>query len=106
MMDSEEELKKFLGELKDGDIIFKKHFYDKIADRPYLNEKLIRDTLKDTDNLMGFQNQKVKGEERYKLSFQLSGKYILIIIALIKGKTLYIITSWKSNRKWQKSIQK
>ena len=101
-----EELKKFIESLKEENIIFKQYFYNKIRDRPYLNDKEIKKTIKDNKNLLGFQHQVIKNEERYRIGFRLSGKYNLVIVIKIKGINLYIITAWKTNRKWQKAIQK
>jgi len=106
-MEEEERLKDFLRNIKEEDISFKKHFYEKKEkDRQYLNEKLIIKSLKDTANLQGFQKQVINNEEIYRIGIKLSNKYNLVIISKIEGKNLYIITAWKTNRKWQKSIQK
>jgi len=106
MIKNIEELKQFLNRLKEENIIFLPHFYTKIKDRPYLNDKEIIKTVKDTKNLLGFQMQIIKNEERCRIGFKLSGKYILVLVTKIEGKNLYIITAWKTNRKWQKAIQK
>ena len=66
------------------------------------------DYLKKTDRLLKVEDQpsRRKGEEKYKLWIKLSNKYSLVIIAAISKKDLYIITSWNTDRKWQKAIQK
>jgi len=103
----EERLKDFLKNIKEEDILFKKHFYEKKEkDRQYLNETLIIKSLKNINNLQGFQKQIINNEEVYRIGIKLSNKYNLVIISKIKGKNLYIITAWKTNRKWQKSVQK
>lgn len=106
-MPSFEKVKKILEELKDENIHFKKHFYDKTKERP-ISEGLVKSSLKKTDKLLKIEEQpsRREGEEKYKLWFKLSNKYSLVVIAAISGKDLYIITSWNTNRKWQKAIQK
>ena len=103
----EERLKDFLKNIKEEDILFKKHFYEKKEkDRQYLNETLIIKSLKNINNLQGFQKQIINNEEVYRIGIKLSNKYNLVIISKIKAKNLYIITAWKTNIKWQKSVQK
>ena len=106
-MDYFEKVKKFLEELEEGNIHFKRHFYDKIKERP-ISEGLVRTSLKKTDKLLKVESQPSRrvGEEKYKLWIKLSGKYNLVAIATISGKDLYIITCWNTNRKWQKELQK
>ena len=106
-MPSFEKVKKFLEEVKDENIHFKKHFYDKIKERP-ISESLVKSSLKKTDKLLKVEEQpsRREGEEKYKLWFKLSNKYSLVVVAAISEKDLYIITSWNTDRKWQKSIQK
>jgi hypothetical protein len=100
-------VKKFLDNISPDNIIFKKHFYDRVVQRP-ITEELVRDCLKKTDRLLKVEEQpsKIKGEEKYKLWIKLSNKYSLVIIAAISQKDLYIITSWNTDEKWQKSIQR
>ena len=106
-MSSFDKVKKFLEELKDENIHFKKHFYDKTKER-LISEGMVRENLRKTDRLLKVEDQpsRVQGEEKYKLWIKLSNKYSLVAIAAISGKDLYIITSWNTNRKWQKEIQK
>lgn len=106
-MPSFDKVKKFLEELNQENIKFKKHFYDKVNERP-ISEAMIREHLKKTDRLLKVEEQpsKREGEEKYKLWIKLSNKYSLVVIAAISEKDLYIITSWNSDRKWQKAIQK
>lgn len=100
------ELKNLFKNIKNGGIIFSPYFYSKLADRPYINEKLVINAIKNIENLMGFQKQIINGEERYRIGIKLSNKYTLVIIIRAPNKSLYIITAWKTSRKWQKSIQK
>ena len=86
---------------------FKKHFFDRVKERP-ISESLIIKYLKKTETLLKVEllsSTRVK-EEKFKLWFKLSNRYSLVVIVAIKGKDLYIITAWNSDRKWQKSIQK
>jgi len=106
MVKNEEELKKFLEEIKKNSIIFKKHFYDKKQDREYLNEELIINALKNIENFLGFQDQSKDTNEKYRIGIKLSSKYSLTLVCEIKNKSLYIITAWKTSRKWQKAMQK
>ena len=107
MIENTEELKKFLESLKEEDIKFKDHFYKKKEeDRNYLDENFIIENVKKSNNLLGFQKQVIRGEERYRIGFDVSNKYKLVVVATIDTKNLYILTAWKTNRKWQKSIQK
>lgn len=106
-MMEESELKSFLGDIKEENIIFKPHFYEKKEkDRQYLSKNLIINCLRDEKNIQGFQKQIINNEERYRIGIKLSSKYNLVIIFKIESKNLYIITAWKTNRRWQKTMQK
>jgi len=102
-----EKVKKFLEDINQENVIFKKHFYDKIKERP-ISEELVREYLKKTDRLLKVEEQpsKIEGEEKYKLWIKLSNNYSLVVVVAISKKDLYIITSWNTDRKWQKSIQR
>jgi len=93
--------------LKDENIKFKHHFYERVAERP-ISEELVRNYLKKTEHLLNVEQQQSKndGEKKYKLWIKMSNKYSLVVIAAISGKDLYIITGWNSDRRWQKEIQK
>ena len=67
---------------------------------------MIKNSIKSIDNLIGFQKQIVKNETLYRIGIRLSNKYTLVIVFKIEDKTLYILTAWRTYRKWQKSIQK
>ncbi|MDP2750708.1 MAG: hypothetical protein Q8O89_07810 [Nanoarchaeota archaeon] len=100
-METYEKVRKFLDEVED--IRFKKHFYDRIKERP-ISEELVKEYLKKTDHLLKVEQQKtnIENEEKYKLWIKLSSKYNLVVIVAISGKVLYTITAWNTNRKWQK----
>ena len=107
MTKSEVELKKFLEDINKEDIHFKKHFYDKQElDRKFLSEELVIKTLKNITNFLGFQDQSKSTLEKYRIGIKLSGKYNLVVVCELRNKSLYIITSWKTSRRWQKAIQK
>lgn len=107
MTKSFNKVKKFLEELKEENIKFKLHFYERVLDRP-ISEDFVKEYLKKTDRLLKVEEQPTKreGEEKYKLWIKMSNKYSLVIIAAISKKDLNIITAWNTDRKWQKSIQK
>jgi len=99
------ELKRFFREINENEIKFSPYFYSKLKDRPYLNEGSVINSVKNIDNLQGFQKQIIKGEIRYRIGIKLSNNYNLVLVIKI-NKSLNIITAWKTSRKWQKSIQK
>ncbi|MFQ5531468.1 MAG: hypothetical protein ACE5ES_02525 [Candidatus Nanoarchaeia archaeon] len=101
-----EDLKKFLNKVNKENIHFIPYFYMKKQERPYISENLVKEKIKDINNILGFQRHVVKGEYRYRVGIKLSGRYTLVVVCEIKDKDLNIITAWKTNRKWQKSIQK
>jgi hypothetical protein len=102
-----EKVREFLERAEEKNIKFKQHFHDKALERP-ISENLVRECIKKKDKLLKVEKQTAKkeGEEKYKMWFELSGRYDLVIIAVISKKGLYIITGWNSDRKWQKAIQR
>ena len=54
-----EKVKKFLEDINQENVIFKKHFYDKIKERP-ISEELVREYLKKTDRLLKVEEQPSK----------------------------------------------
>ena len=107
MFEKISDFKKFLRDLDKSNILFSPHFYEKSkTDRVYLTEELIQNSFKDIKNIIGFQKQKTNNEERYKIGIKLSNYYNLVIVCKLLRKGLYIITAWKSDRKWEKAIQK
>ena len=107
MTASFDKVKKFLEELKEENIKFTLHFYERILDRPISGE-FVREYLKKTDRLLKVEEQPTKrrNEEKYKLWIKMSNRYSLVVIVAISKKGLNIISAWNTNRKWQKSIQK
>ena len=99
-------VKKFLDEVDDNNIIFKEHFYERSLERP-ISEDLIRKKIKNTSKLLTVEKQPARrdGEKKYKIEIELSNKYSLILIIVIAQKTLYIITGWNTNRKWQDKLK-
>jgi len=107
MPNMENNIRQLLDKISQDKIIFKKHFYERVKDRP-ITEELVRDYIKKTDRLLNIEEQPSKrvGEKKYKLWIKLSSKYSLIVVLAVSKETLYIITSWNTDKKWQKSIQK
>lgn len=105
-MHSLNSFKVFLKELNEENIKFKQHFYERTIDRP-ISEGLVRNQLRKTETLLKIELQPSLNleEEKYKLWFKLSNKYLLVVISVISKKDLYIVTSWNTNRKWKKIIQ-
>ena len=95
------EIRKRLGSVK-----FDDHFYLNFRKRPYLNEGLALVNLPKFDKYLGFQTEEVRGTTRYRIGIALSRKYTLVIVLEFQDEYLYIITAWKTDRKWQKTIQK
>jgi|SRR3989338_8549670 len=106
-MSSFEKVKKFLQELDTEKIHFKKHFTERVRERP-INQGMTLKLLKQTDKLLKVDEQSSinEGEEKYKLWLKLSHRYSLVLIVAIREKDLYIITGWNTDTKWQKAIQK
>ena len=106
-MNSFDKVKHFLESINNENISFRKHFYDQIKNRP-ISWDLVIKYLRKTENLLKVEKQtsKNKNEEKYKLWIKLSNKYSLVVIIVISKKDLYIVTSWNTYKKWQKSIRK
>ncbi len=100
-MDSIKEIKSKLENIKN--IKFKQHFHDKAKERP-VSEELVTKHIKHPDALTDVQEQ--EEDAVYRLRFNISHRYDLVIITRFSGEDLYIITAWNTSRKWQKSIQK
>ncbi|MBU0760973.1 MAG: hypothetical protein KJ600_05715 [Nanoarchaeota archaeon] len=92
--------------LRVNNIHFDMHFYDRMKKRIYLNEELVKNSLNNFDNYLGFQSHHVKEKPRYRIGMRLSNKYVFVIVLEIEKEHLNIITAWKTNRKWQKTLQK
>ncbi|MFH1289950.1 MAG: hypothetical protein ABIH92_00930 [Nanoarchaeota archaeon] len=99
-----EELKQTIKQ-KLNSIKFHPHFYDSLKKRPYLNQEFVISCLGEFDDYLGFQTHEVRGSIRYRLGISLSKKYVLVVVLEI-NESLNIVTAWKTNRKWQKAIQK
>lgn len=107
IVDSSEyqEIKKRLGELKEdpeSQIVFIDYALKQMEWRD-ISRGMITSCLKNPNKLRRVDKQK---KQRYKAWFKLSGKYSLILVIRFKGKEVYIITTVKTNRKWQKQIKK
>jgi len=86
------------------EVKFSKHFLEEVLkNRPYLTKELIVEKLKKIENLYKSENQ---SKNKYKLIYNLSNKYDLIIVIKFEEKSLKVITSYKNSKKWQKMISK
>ena len=105
-------LKKFLDALEEENIFFKKHFFDRVKERP-ISESLIIKYLKKTETLLKVEllsSTRVK-EEKFKLWFKLNYLYDMnIYVVIIMNKkdlnSLEIISAHKVKRKIQEKINK
>ncbi|MCA9488092.1 MAG: hypothetical protein KC516_03980 [Nanoarchaeota archaeon] len=97
------EVKKFIENLDQDRITFDKHFYKRSRERP-VDEGMVRKFLSKPDKLEKIE----KGDnERFKLWFNMSRKYSLVLVVeIILSKDLKIISAWNSYRRWQKKLQK
>ena len=96
------EVRKFLEELNQDNLVFDPHFYKRLGERP-INEGMVRNFLSQLDRLEKIEQGK---GERFKLWFKMSRKYSLVLIIEIEvSKGLKIISAWNTNRKWQDRLK-
>lgn len=97
------DVKRYLENLDQGNIIFDSHFYKRSRNRP-VDESMVRSFITKINKLEKIE--KGKGENRFKLWFKMSGKYSLVLIIEIQlSKSLKVISAWNSNRKWQDKLK-
>ncbi len=97
------DVKIFLEKLNQNNIIFDKHFYKRIEERP-INKNMVRNFLSQLNKLEKIEQGK---NRRFKLWFKMSKKYSLVLIIEINiSKSLKIISAWNTNRKWQDKLKK
>ncbi len=96
------EVRGFIENLSQEDIIFDPHFYKRSRERP-INESIVRSFLSKIDKLEKIEQG--KGEDRFKLWFKMSKKYSLIIIIEIISKSLKVMSSWNVDKKWQDKLK-
>ena len=97
------EIREFIKNINQDDIIFDSHFYKRIKERP-IDEGIVRSFLSNINKLEKIE--KGKGEKRFKLWFKMSNRYYLIvIISILSSKSLKVISAWNSNRKWQDKLK-
>jgi hypothetical protein len=97
------EVKTFLEELNQENIIFDTHFYKRSRERP-IDESMIRSFLSQTNKLEKIEQGKDKN--RFKLWFKMSRKYFLVLIIEINlSKDLKVISAWNTDRKWQNKLK-
>jgi len=98
-------VKKRLEELKardDAEIIIRKHASSQI-ERRGLDEERIRSLLKEPERLKRADKQ---DEGKFKAHFQISRKYSMVIVLRLNNPNIYIITAYKTSKKWQKQAKK
>lgn len=97
-----EHLRLYLESLGNKDILFKRHFRERTAERP-ITEALVRECLREKDRLIKAEQQPPRrpGERKYRLWFKLSSKYCLVVIAVVAGRQLHVVTAW--NRRWHRT---
>jgi len=97
------EVKTFLEELNQENILFDTHFYKRSRERP-IDESMIRSFLSQTNKLEKIEQGKDKN--RFKLWFKMSRKYFLVLIIEINlSKDLKVISAWNTDRKWQNKLK-
>jgi len=97
------DVRNFLENLNQEDIVFDVHFYKRSRERP-INEGMVREFLKNLKKLEKIEQEKT--EDRFKLWFRMSGKYSLVVISEIgASKGLKVISAWNSDKKWQKQLR-
>jgi len=97
-------VKKKLEELKAGgdiDIIFREHALER-CDRRALDKDSLVSLLKHPEKLIRVDNQ---DEGKFKSWFQLSGRYSIVITLKFNNPNIYIITVYKTSKKWQKQAE-
>lgn len=106
-MDKTVVLKDILTRITDENIVFTQHFYEHTQERP-ISEELVKKTIKKPETLLKAEKRpvKIRGEKKFRAWFKLSNKYSLVLIVAYRKKSLYIVTGWNTDRKWQKSVQK
>jgi len=97
------DVKNYLKELNQDEIIFDSHFYKRSKDRP-INESIVRSFLSQINRLEKIEEG--REDNRFKLWFKMSSKYSLImVIEINSSKGLKVISAWNSNKKWQKKLK-
>jgi len=97
------EVKRFLEKLDENNINFDSHFYKRTGERP-INEGMVRSFLSQINKLEKIE--KGKGE-RFKLWFNMSRKYSLVLIVEIDiSKGLKVISAWNTSERWQKKLRR
>lgn len=97
------DIKGFLEQLNQNNISFDTHFYKRSAERP-INESMVRSFLSKPDKLENVEYGN-KAENRFKLWFEMSRKYSLVIIIETFPKGLKVISSWNTDKKWQSTLK-
>ena len=97
------EVKSFLENLNQDNIIFDPHFYKRSGVRP-ISESMARSFLSQINKLDKIEQG--KGGNRFKLWFKMSQKYSLVLIVEMgAAKGLKVISAWNTDRKWQDKLK-
>jgi len=97
------DVKIFLEELNQNNIMLDPHFYKRTGERP-VTESMARSFLSQINKLEKIERGK---GERFKLWFKMSKKYSLVLIIEISDttKVLKVISAWNTDRKWQDKLK-
>ena len=80
-----------------------KHAHEMLARRG-LSEEQVLSCLRNPEGLARVDKQ---DEGEYKAWFRISGRYsIVLLLSFNKGFDAYIITAYKTSKKWQKQVKK
>jgi uncharacterized protein YprB with RNaseH-like and TPR domain len=98
-------VKKELLELKDNpdsEIIFRKHAEIQMQIRSIEKDK-ITSCIKNPEKLLGVDKQ---DGDTYKTWFKESNQYCLVPVIKLNNPKIYIITAYKTSKKWQTQAKK
>jgi len=89
-----------------AEISFSSHFSDREVERG-ISIDIIRKQLRKGKLIQAEEQQAKKpGERKLRLRFELSNRFDLVLITVFINQKARVITCWKTNRKWQKKMQK
>ena len=95
------DVKGFLENLDQDNIIFDSHFYKRSGERP-IDEGMVRSFLSKLGKLEKIEQGK---KDRFKVWFKMSRRYSLVVIIGVDGKGLKIMSAWNSDKKWQDKLK-
>ncbi len=103
-----EDLKQALEDIPFNKISLSEDFSKKFIQRPYLSEECLLDFVKNKIESLIYAKFQDKTELRakYKAIYDLDKKHDLHMVYKIFKDEIIIITAYKTNRKWQRLMQK